>query len=124
MRIATIIVRTLMGLMFLFASITYFFKLITPPPPEGAMKTFSAGLEASVYLFPTVKVIELLCGLAFLSGRFVALATVLIAPIVVNIILIHAFLEPKGLPLAALLVLATAFMAYVHRESYQPLFKA
>jgi len=32
MRIATIIVRTLMGLLFLFASVTYFFKLITPPP--------------------------------------------------------------------------------------------
>lgn len=28
---AVIIVRSLMGLMFLFASITYFFKLITPP---------------------------------------------------------------------------------------------
>lgn len=124
MKIATLVVRSLMGLLFLFASITYFFKLITPPPPEGAMKIFSAGLEASIYLLPTVKVIELLCGLAFLSGRFVALATVLIAPIIVNIVLIHTFLEPNGLPVALFLVLANAFLAYTQRERYKPLFQA
>ena len=61
MRKAAIVVRTLMGLMFLFASITFLFKLYTPPPLEGAMKTFNEGIEASVYLMPTVKVIELFC---------------------------------------------------------------
>ena len=124
MKIATVIVRSLMGLLFLFASITYFFKLITPPPAEGAMKAFGEGLAASVYLLPTAKVIELLCGLAFLSGRFVPLATVLIAPIIVNIVLIHTFIDTQGLPLAIFLVLANSFVAYAHRESYKPLFKA
>lgn len=124
MKLATIIVRSLLGLLFLFASITFFFRLITPPPPVGAMKLFSEGLASSIYLLPTVKVVELLCGVAFLSGRFVALATVLIAPIIVNIVLIHAFLDPKGLPVALFLVLANAFLAYAHRDQYRPLFKA
>ena len=124
MKWAVIIVRSLMGLLFLFASITFLFKLITPPPPTGAMKTFSDGLEASVYLMPTAKVIELVCGLAFLSGRFVPLATVLIAPIIVNILGVHLFLGHEGLPMAILLVLANAFLAYHHRDSYKPLFKA
>ena len=124
MKIAVILVRSLMGLLFLFASITYLFKLITPPPPTGAMKVFSDGLEASRYLMPTVKVIELACGLAFLSGRFVPLATVLIAPIIINILLIHAFLGPEGLPIAIFLVLANGLLAYHHRDSFKPLFKA
>lgn len=124
MKIATHIVRSLMGLLFLFASVTYFFKLITPPPPTGAMKTFSDGLAASGYLLPTVKALELACSLCFLSGRFVALAAVLIAPIIVNIVLVHAFLDPKGLPVALFLVLANGFVAYAHRDSYKPLFKA
>jgi uncharacterized membrane protein YphA (DoxX/SURF4 family) len=112
-----------MGLLFLFASVTFFFKLITPPPPTGAMQLFSDGLAASVYLLPTVKVIELLCAIAFLSGRFVPLATVLIAPIIVNITLTHAFLDPKGLPVAAFLVFANCFVAYANRDSYKPLLK-
>ncbi len=124
MRIAMILVRSLMGLLFLFASITYLFKLITPPPSTGAMKTFSVGLEASVYLLPTAKVIELVCGLAFLSGRFVPLATVLIAPIIVNIFLVHAFLGREGLPVALLLVLANSFLAYTYRDRYKPLFRS
>lgn len=121
MRIATIILRSLMGLLFLFASITYFFNLITPPPVAGAMKVFNDGLIASVYILPTVKVIELACGIAFLSGRFVTLASILISPIIVNIVLIHAFLDPKGLPIAIFLVLANLFVAYSNRQSYKPL---
>ena len=123
MKWTVIVVRSLMGLLFLFASITFLFKLITPPPPTGAMKVFSDGLAASRYLLPTVKVIELACGLAFLSGRFVPLATVLITPIIVNIVLVHAFLGPEGLPLAIFLVLANGLLAYHHRESYKPLFR-
>jgi uncharacterized membrane protein YphA (DoxX/SURF4 family) len=124
MRIALIIVRSFMGLLFLFASITFLFKLITPPEPTGAMKIFSEGLQASVYLMPTVKIIELMCGIAFLSGRFVPLAAVLISPIIVNIFFVHAFLGPEGLPIAISLVLANLFIAYNYRESYKPLLKA
>jgi uncharacterized membrane protein YphA (DoxX/SURF4 family) len=124
LRIATIIIRSLMGLLFLFASLTYLFKLITPPPLTGAIKVFNDGLDASVYIMPTVKVIELLCGLAFVSGQFVPLATILISPIIVNIVLVHAFMAPEGLPVAIFLVLANSFLAYVHREYYKPLLKA
>ena len=123
MKMAMIIVRTLMGLLFLFSSITFLFKLITPPEPTGAMKIFITGLEASVYLMPTVKIIELICGIAFLSGRFVPLATVLISPIIVNIPLVHIFLGPEGLPVALSLVLANSFVAYYHRESFKSLLK-
>ena len=124
MKIALIIVRSLMGLLFLFASITFLFKLITLPEPTGAMKVFNSGLEASVYLMPTVKIIELICGIAFLSGRFVPLAAVLISPIIVNIFLTHTFLGPEGLPVATFLVLANSFVAYNHRECYKPLLKS
>lgn len=125
MRIAMILARSLMGLLFVFASVTYFFKLITPPPPTGAMKVFNDGIEASRYLMPTVKVVELVCGLAFLSGRFVPLASVLIAPIIVNIFLISVFLiGPQGLPLAVFVVLANGFLAYYHRDHYRPLFRS
>jgi uncharacterized membrane protein YphA (DoxX/SURF4 family) len=123
MKIAAVVVRVLMGLLFLFASVTYLFKLITPPPLVGAMKIFSDGLEASIYLMPTVKVIELLCGLAFVSGKFARLAVVVIFPIVVNIVGVHIFLEPSGIPVAILLALANLFLAYYYRESYQSLLK-
>ena len=124
MKIAVIAVRTLMGLLFLFASITYLLKLFPEPELAGDMKTFNAGLEASGYLMYLVKVIELICGLALVSGRFVALAAVLIAPITVNILCVHLFLAPEGLPVAILVVLGNLFLAYTYRKQYEPLFAA
>ncbi|MBK8398189.1 MAG: DoxX family protein [Leptospiraceae bacterium] len=124
MKIAVIVVRSLMGALFLFASITFLFKLITPPEQTGAMKVFNDGLEASGYIMNTVKVIELICGILFLAGRFVPLATILISPMIVNIFFIHVFLAPEGLPVAIFLVFANSFLAYNHRESYKPLFVA
>lgn len=123
MKIAAIVVRSLMGLLFLFASVTYFLKLAPQPTLTGAMKAFTDGMQASVYLVPTAKAVELLCGLAFLSGRWVPLATILIAPILVNILGIHLFLAPEGRFLAVALVLANSFLAYHHREAYRALLK-
>lgn len=127
MKIAVIIVRTLMGLMFLFASITFFlfyFNLTPPPPMEGPVKTFSEGLAASVYFFPLLKVTELLCGLAFISGRYVALACIVIAPIIVNILFVHIFLDRQGLPIAIAIFLGNIFLAYANWEKYKPILAA
>jgi len=123
MKIAAIIVRSLMGLMFLFASIVFLLKLMPIPPMEGAVKTYNDGLQAGIYLMPTVKVIELLCGLSFVTGKFNRLAVVLIFPIIVNIVGFHLFLEPSGLPVAIPLLLGDLFLAYYYRDAYRSLFQ-
>lgn len=119
MKIAVIIVRVLMGLMFAFASIAFFFKLVDAPEQTGSVKIFNDGIAASIYLMPTVKVFELLSAIAFLSGRFVPLATVVIFPITLNILLFHAFLQPEGLLIAILLLIGNLFLAYYYRDKYK-----
>ena len=121
MKVAYIIVRILMGLMFLFASLAFFFKLMPMPELSGPVKTFMEGMQASVYLLPFVKVVELLCGLAFVSGFFVPLAAVVIFPITLNILFYSAFLDPKGLPIGVLLLLGNLFLAFYHRKKYAPM---
>ena len=121
MKIAVLIIRILMGLMFAFASIAFFFKLVDAPEQTGSVKIFNDGISASIYLMPTVKVFELLCAIAFLSRRFVPLATVVIFPITLNILLFHVFLEPSGLPVAVLLMLGNLFLAFYYRDKYKPM---
>jgi hypothetical protein len=110
--------------MFLFASVTYFLNLIPQPEMTGRPKIFMDGLAASGYIMPVVKTFELLCGLAFVSGRFVPLAVILIFPIAVNILLVHAILLPEGLTVAIPLFLAILFLAYAYRENYRQLLVA
>jgi uncharacterized membrane protein YphA (DoxX/SURF4 family) len=124
MKITVLVVRILMGLMFAFASIVVLFKLVPQPELTGNVKIFMDGMAASVYLMTTVKVVELICAVAFLSGRFVPLATVVIFPINVNILLYHVFLGPEGLPISILLMLGNLFLAWHYREKYNSLFLA
>ena len=124
MKIAVIVVRTLIGLLFLFASAAYFLNLIPPTEISGKPKVFMEGLAASGYILPVVKTLELLCGLALVSGRYVALAIVVIFPIAVNILLVHALLLPDGLPVAILLFLGILFLAFARRDSYESLLAA
>ena len=124
MKIAVIIVRVLMGSMFAFASIAFFFKLIPQPELSGSAKIFNDGIAASVYLMPTVKIFELLCAIAFLSGRFVPLATVVIFPIMLNILLYHVFVDTSGLPVGVVFMLGNLFLAYSNLDKYKAILAA
>lgn len=123
MRIATIIVRVLLGLMLLFASLFYFFGP-PPPPMEGPMKTFGEGLMATGYLMTLIKITELVCGLAFVIGRFVPLANLVILPVTVNIFMVNLCLAPEGLPIALGMLLANIFLIYAYRSHYTAVFAA
>ena len=113
-----------MGGMLLFASIVVLFKLVKQPELSGNVKIVMEGFTATGYLMTTVKIVELLCGAAFLIGRFVPLATVAIFPITLNILMFHLFLDPSGLPIAIFLMLGNLFLAYYYREKYRVLFEA
>lgn len=118
MKIAVMIIRVLMGLLFLFSSVVVLFNLIPPPELEGPVKTFNEGIAASVYLIPMLKVVELICGIAFLSGWFISLASIMIFPVTVNIFLFHAFLAQEGLPIALFLLAGNVFLLYVYRKNF------
>lgn len=110
-----------MGLLFLFSSLVVLFNLIPQPEMEGAVKLFNEGIAASVYLIPLMKSLELVCAIAFLTGRFVPLASVIIFPVTVNIFLFHVFLAKEGLPVAVFLLAGNMFLMFVHRKNYQTL---
>lgn len=124
MKIAMIIVRTLMGLLLMAASIVVLLDLVPKPELTGAVKTFNDGMDAAPYFITVLKLTELLCGIAFVVGRFVPLATVVIAPVIVQIFLFHLFMDLSGLPVAIFLVAANIFVAWYYRESYRGLLRA
>lgn len=108
-----LIARLLLGLAMFASGLTGLLNLVPMPPdlPE-ALVTFNKGLQASVYFMPFVKLTETVCGLLLLSGFFVPLALVILAPVVINIILVNAFLAPTGLPIAIVLGLLLIYLAF------------
>ena len=123
MKIATIIVRVLLGLFLLFASLSYFFKFGEQPTPTGEMAVVMSGFMVTKYLFPLAKVVELLSGLSYVSGKFMKLFNLVLLPVSVNILFINAFLAPENLPVALVLLVGNLFLIYAHWDSYKVLFK-
>ncbi|AOZ98058.1 MULTISPECIES: DoxX family membrane protein [Flavobacterium] len=123
MKIATLIIRTLMGAIFLCTSLSYFFLPSPEPVSTGDFKAFQVGLIASTYLMPLAKSIEFLCGLSFLLGKFTTLANIVIFPVIINIVLINYFLTPSNLPIGIGILFGNIFLIYSHWENYKGLFK-
>ena len=108
-----LIARLLLGFVFFAGGIAGLLNLVpTPPDLPERMQTFNTGLAASIYFFPFLKITETVCGALLLAGIFVPLALIVLAPIVLNIFLVHAFLAPSGLPIAIIVGLLLTYLAF------------
>jgi uncharacterized membrane protein YphA (DoxX/SURF4 family) len=117
MKKVTLATRIVMGLIFLGSGIAFFFT--TPPPMEGPMGDFFKGMMATGYFFYLLKGTEIICGLLLLLGVFVPLTLVVLAPVILNIFLVHAFMMPQGLPMAVVLGAIETYLAFFSAE-YSP----
>ena len=124
--LATAAARILMGLLFTISGLNGFLMFL--PPPSGGMPAGAAALGLALmqsgYLMQLVAGTELVAGVLLLANRFVPLALALIAPVIVNIFLFHAFLAPSGLVIASALVAAEIFLAWRHRDAFRPMLAA
>lgn len=124
MKLAVTIARILLGLPFLVFGLNGFFHFIDQPPQPPAAGAFLGALEGSGYLLTMVKVIEVLCGALLILGRFVPLALTLLAPILINIIAFHVYLNIEGIELAIGLTALELFCAWAYRARFAPMLAA
>ena len=120
MKIATIIVRVLLGLMFVVfgSNIFLHFLPMTPPtPPPPLAVDFSKALMESHYIL-VVGALQVIGGALLLLGRYVPLGLTLLGPVIVNIMLFHIFLDPSGLPIAIAVSALALFLLWRHRTSF------
>src|SRR6202048_5551143 len=110
MKIASVIARVLLGLIFLVFGLNGFLHFIPMPPPTGIAGQFFASIFASHY-WVVIFGVQILGGLLLLANRFVPLALVLLGPVIVNIFFFHALMAPAGLPMAIVVVLLWALLA-------------
>ena len=120
------VARILTGLAFFVFGLNGFLDFLphpTTPPPEGAM-AFGGALMKTGYMFPLIKGTEVAVGALLLANRFVPLALVVIAPVLVNIVAFHLFLAPSDLAIPFALVALVIYLAWTHRAAYRLLLAA
>ena len=121
MKIATLIARILLGLLFLVFGLNGFLHFIPMPPPSGLAGQYMGVLFISHYL-AFVFAVQVLGGALLLANRFVPLAVILLGPILVNILLFHSLMAPEGLPMALFATVLWAILFYGARRAFDGVF--
>jgi putative oxidoreductase len=121
MRIASLIARLLLGLVFLVFGLNGFLQFLHMPPPTGLALQFVGVLFAS-HFYVLIFGVQVLGGLLILFNRFAPLALILLGPVIVNIICFHALMAPAGLPLAFVVTLLWAIVAIHNKQQLSGIF--
>ena len=122
MKIATLVARLLLGLIFVVFGLNGFLNFIsTGPMPTGLAGQFIAALIASHY-FWVVGALQIVGGALLLVNRYVPLALVLLGPVIVNILSYHVFLHPTGIVMAIVVAVLWGIVFYSHRQYFSGIF--
>jgi len=121
-KIVRAIPRILLGLVFAVMPWMAILHLVKNPPMPPAAQAFIAALMKTGYMMPLIWGTEIVGGVLVVLGIFVPFGLILLAPVVVNIFLYHAYLDPSGIPLAIFVCLLELAVAIQYRHSFDALF--
>ncbi|WP_084783183.1 hypothetical protein [Bacillus dakarensis] len=114
--------RLFLGLVFLGAGVNGYFVIFQLDPFIATSPEAMALFQFS-YLLVIEKTLEILCGLLLLSNRYVPLSLAVLSPIIVNILLLHLFLDHSLLLLALLLFVSYCYLFYHYRNNFKRIFE-
>jgi len=121
MKIASLIARPLLGLIFLVFGLNGFLHFIPMPPPTGVALQFFMAMIATHY-WVVIFGVQVIGGVLLLVNRYIPLALVLLGPVIVNIFFFHAFMAPAGLPLAIVVVVLWTILAVRNKQYLSSIF--
>jgi putative oxidoreductase len=122
MKIASIIARYLLGLIFLVFGLNGFLHFIPMPPPKGALAAQFGGAIFASHYWVVVFGVQVLGGVLLLVNLYVPLALVILGPVIVNIFFFHALMAPEGLPLAIIVVVLWSILAVRNKQYLASIF--
>ncbi len=121
MKIASLVARLLLGVMFVVFGLNGFLHFIKGPIPEGIAGQFVGAIFGTKY-YVVIFGVQLISGILFLVNRYVPLAVVLIGPVIVNILCFHGLLGVPGLPMALVVALLWAIVAIRNKQHLAGIF--
>ena len=122
-KIAILISRILLGLVFFAAGLFSLLKLGKMNGMPTDATTFMTLMVAHNYT-TFIALIMLIGGLLLLVGRFVPIGLVMLAPILVNILLFHILFQAPGIITGIVCTVLEVFLIWVYRLSFRRLFDA
>jgi putative oxidoreductase len=121
MKIAALIARILLGVVFVVFGLNGFLNFIPATLPSGLAGQFLTVLLQSHYVL-FVSAFQVVGGVLFLVNRYVPLGLALLAPVIANIFVYHLLLDRSGLPVAIVVAILWGILFFRNRQHFSGLF--
>ncbi|MBT0607024.1 DoxX family membrane protein [Aequorivita echinoideorum] len=120
----TKIIRIVLGVLLIPFGLSQFidFNILPTHIYTGEAAIFIDSLSSTGYFLKLVGMLEIIVGVLLLANKWVAFALLLLAPISINILLFHLFLDIPGLYMALVVVILNTILIYKSWKVYRPLF--
>ncbi|RFN59231.1 DoxX family membrane protein [Marixanthomonas ophiurae] len=119
----TTILRIILALGLLVFGFNKFIGFMPAPELPETAGSFMQSLKATGYVLPIVGALEIFIGFLLLIKKWVPFALLLLAPISVNIVLFHLFLDLPGIAGAIVVTVINIILIYKYWKVYRPLFQ-
>ena len=117
MEIVILLVRVVLGLIFIVFGLNGWFHFIPLPPRQGRAAEFIGAMIGTGY-FNVILILQVVGGLLVLIGISVPLGLILLGPVIVNILMFHLFMDKKGIGLALFILVLWLFLLWHYRVSF------
>jgi uncharacterized membrane protein YphA (DoxX/SURF4 family) len=124
MKKAKLVVRVLLGVVLIIFGMNKFLQFMPLPPMSLAATDLMTALVDSGYIMVIVAIVEVVTGILILLNKYLALALVILFPILLNAFLFHLFLDLPGIGGASFAILMNVFLIFVNKKKYSELLKA
>ncbi len=122
-RVATI-VRIIFGVMMVGSGIGMIILGGFPIEYENASANqFMQAMVETGYFVLFLALVKIVCGIAFITNRFLPLALIIFMPVSINMVVFHIFLEQVTGIGAYMILLMNVYLMVKNIEAYRPLLK-
>lgn len=122
MKIAVLIARILLGLLFTVFGLNGFFHFLPMQlPPGDAGTLFTIMFKYGWFAF--FSLLYVIAGVLLLIGRYIGVALTILGPIIVVILLYHITMDPKGIGMALFVALLEVSLIYAHWHHFDTVVK-
>ena len=118
MKIVSLIARFLLALVFIVFGANGLLQFMPMPElPHTPAGEFIRAMIVTHYIY-AIALCQVIGGILLLFGRVVPLGLVILGPIVVNIVLYHLFMDPKGMAIALVVFVLWLFLLWRYRAAF------
>jgi putative oxidoreductase len=123
MKIAILIARILLGLMFTVFGLNSFLSFLPMQMPSGDAGNLMTLMFTHGW-FHFIGALYVIAGVLLLIGRYVGVALTILGPIIVVILLYHTTFMREGIEMALFTAALEVFLIYAYRHHFIGIFRA